>query len=307
MHACSMRRLVLITFAGGLACRGHSPPLHPAGTGHDDGHGDLARASLHWTRAEDSESVYVEPARADGEYGGNAYGSGAVPPWQYTTSNRAKYPLATGAMGAIEGVIRWRGTVPARRTACGPVDVLRVNDQRGIADVLVFIERVKAARAIPNEGRPAAVGGVIVKRGCALLPAIQIVTPLPAALAIHGDSAAQRVRITPASGGPRVHELQEGGRVAMQVQPGITRVEAEAGDLAAAWVIAMDTPYYAITDDAGRFRLDELAPGTYEVTIWQAPIPSDHKTLAYGTPQLTKRTVTVNATKTARLDVALGR
>ena len=41
----------------------------------------------------------------------------------------------------------------------------------------------------------------------------------------------------------------------------MTRVDSEDGKLGAAWVIGLDTPYYAITDDAGRFRIDELATG----------------------------------------------
>ncbi|HEY5934350.1 MAG TPA: carboxypeptidase-like regulatory domain-containing protein [Kofleriaceae bacterium] len=303
-------RLVLITLAGALACRGGTtPPLHPAGAGHDDGHGDLARASLHFTRGEDSEGVYVEPARTDdGEYGGASYGGGSIPPWQYTAANRVKYSPATRPAGAIEGVITWRGAVPAtRKTACGAIESARIGDKRGVADVLVYIERVKTARTLPNEGRPASVGGVIVKRGCALMPAVQIVTPLPAPLAIHGDATAKKIRVTPATGGPKVHELQEAGRVSLQVAPGITRVDAEAGDLAAAWVVAIDTPYYAITDDAGRYRIDELPPGTYEVTIWQAPLPGDGNTLTYGAPVIVKRSATVSATKAARLDVAIGR
>jgi hypothetical protein len=60
----------------------------------------------------------------------------------------------------------------------------------------------------------------------------------------------------------------------------------------------MDTPYYALTDDHGRFRIDELAPGTYEVSIWSA---------VGGTPTLQHRTVRVEAGKPARLDVTLGR
>ena len=65
--------------------------------------------------------------------------------------------------------------------------------------------------------------------------------------------------------------------------------------------------YYALTDDAGRYRLDELPPGTYEVTIWQAPLPDAGKVLTYGPPVVVKRSVTVRAVRTSRLDVALGR
>jgi hypothetical protein len=73
-------------------------------------------------------------------------------------------------------------------------------------------------------------------------------------------------------------------------------------------VIGLDTPYYALTDDRGRFRLDELATGTYEVTVWQPPVPAlAGGALVYGAPIVAKRTVRVEGARTARLDVALGR
>ena len=70
------------------------------------------------------------------------------------------------------------------------------------------------------------------------------------------------------------------------MQAGVTRVEADDGKLAPAWVIGLDTPYYAITDDRGRFRIDELAPGSYDVTIWQAPIATAgaNGAITYGQP-----------------------
>jgi hypothetical protein len=43
--------------------------------------------------------------------------------------------------------------------------------------VLIYIERVQSA-ARCQRGKPAQVG-VVVKRGCTLAPAVQIVTPCP--------------------------------------------------------------------------------------------------------------------------------
>lgn len=102
-------------------------------------------------------------------------------------------------------------------------------------------------------------------------------------------------------------ELQEGGRAVVELAPGITRVDGEDGKLGAAWVIALDSPYYAITDDAGRFRLDELATGTYDVTIWQAPLASATPAgvISYGAPLVVHRTVKVEPGRPSKLSIAL--
>ena len=214
-----MRWLVLITLAGGLACRGGAPPLHPAGTGHDDGHGDLSRAALAFTRVEDSESTQAEATREDGAYGGETYG--AIPPWQYSTSNRVKYPPATGASGSIEGVVSWRGPIPAARTsACGPVEVMKVGGNRGIADVLVYIERVRTDARGPVRGPPPASAGswssavAHCDRRCRSRAAPGRARDPRDHSATHCGDRADRA--------PPRYELQEAGRVAMQVQPGVT-------------------------------------------------------------------------------------
>ena len=253
-------------------------------------------------------------------YGGAMYGGGCTAARPALRACRRRgdlgapraphYTPSTDLSGAIEGTVTWRGSPPAPLvTACGAIDNpgVRIGANRAVGGVLVYIEHVEHGRALPSYGRPASVGGVIAKRGCMLAPALQIITPLPAGLAIHGDATAARLRVTQ-PGGVKPLELQEAGRVVIPAQPGVTRIEADDGSLGGAWVVAADTPYYAITDDTGRFRLDELAAGTYEVTVVRPPLASwANGKLVYGPPVTTHRSIKVDATRPARLDVALER
>lgn len=295
-----------------LGCGSGQSPLFSAGNNNDEGHGELAQASAHYRTADrDDDDLFSSssPARVrrvDPEYGGAAYGGAAyggavyggftVPAWQYPSTGRSvKHTQVAGLAGAIEGTIMWRGAAPARGSCPGAAS--GVASDGALGDALVYIERVQVGRPMPVDGRAATVGGTIMKRGCALLPAIQIATPLPAALSIHGDGKRARVRISPPAGMPKLADLQEGGRVSVQLAAGVTKVDSDDGSLAPAWVLALDTPYYALTDERGRFRLDELPAGTYDVSVWTA---------AGGTPLLVHRTVTVAGGKPARLDVTLG-
>lgn len=315
-----MRSVVVAATIAVIGACGGQPaqsPLHPAGSERDDGHGLLAQASAGILIDEEAEKLQAvthsatHPATHPGAayggaaYGGQSYATFEVPAWPVAVPNRTpKYNQVPHLGGAIEGVVRWRGAVPAKlATACGELDPVRVGADRAVAGVLVYIERVQVGRVLRNDGRPVSVGGTIVKRGCRFEPRVQLVTPLPAAVAVHGDAKPARVRLA-----DKVLELHAGGRIAVQLQPGVTRLEAEDGSLGAAWVIALDTPSYALTDDHGRFRIDELAAGSYELTIWAPPVASlKQGALTYGAPTILKRTVRVAHTRASRVDVTLGR
>jgi len=347
----SARAVLLVAV---LAACSSSPKSHlyPAGSEKDDGYGDLAQKSARLVTSAEPEAALFPPhhhrALPGGDpYGGDPYGGAAyggtmygstddvtdapIPPPSWSHRHAPPPPRGnptTGLTGAIEGTVTWRGAFPAPLvTACGAVDNpgVRVGANRAVGGVLVYIEHVETGRTIPSYARPASVGGTIAKRGCLLTPALQIITPLPAGLAIHGDATAVKLRVTsptsapaapnspasPASptGPPAVtqsFELQEAGRVLLQAQAGVTRIEADDGSLGVAWVVAANTPYYAITDDTGRFRIDELAAGTYDVTVWRPPLASlaDGK-LVYGPPVITHRSIKVDLARPAHLDVAL--
>jgi len=306
-------------------------PLYGAGTEKDEGHGMLARASSKLMTSDVVEPEGLAPTRppraayddgyggqgyggdsyGGGAYGGQSYASYVAPAWGYPSVNRApSYQQKPNLASSIEGTISWRGATPKVTTACGVITPLQISAERAVGGVLVYIERITIGRMLPHstgEQRPATVGGIVVKHGCAFAPGVQIVTPVPASLSIHGDTKRARIRVTSPGDGTKESDLHEAGRVSLQAKIGVTRIESQDGTLGAAWVVGVDTPYYAITDDHGRFRLDELAPGTYDVTIWQPPVPTiTSGTLTYGPPVIVHRSVKVGA-GSARLDVTLGR
>jgi Polysaccharide lyase family 4, domain II len=183
-----------------------------------------------------------------------------------------------------------------------------------VRDVIVYIERITTGRGVTGVGR-AQVGGVIAKHGCVLGPTAQIAVPLPSSVTIHGDNQRTRVRVTAPQGvsqptaknEPKLFELQEGGLVTVEIKPGVTKIDGEDGKLAASWVLGLDTPYFSITDDSGHFRIEQLAPGTYDLTFWQAPIATlaADGTFAYGSPIVVHRSIRVDAKQTTKVSVAL--
>jgi hypothetical protein len=331
-----MRARVAALFAASALSCGSSQraSLSKAGDDRDDGAGQLARASLRLAtpNADDdtSDDSFRDDRRASttvyssyggspyggdpygaSSYGGSTYAGWVVPQWTAVPPVRMpRYNVIAGLRGSIEGTVTWAGPPPTKLTTpCGLIDnpTLRVGTDKALRGAIVFIEKVAVGRAVPYYARPATVGGVVAKRGCTLVPAVQIVAPLPSSLTIHGDEQPARLTITAETSAASQHELQEGGLVQLDAKPGVTRVDAEGAKTSSSWVLGLETPYFAITDDAGRYRIDELAPGTYEVTFWQPPIAAIRDgRFTFGQPVVLKRSVTVGA-QPAKLSVALGR
>jgi plastocyanin len=65
--------------------------------------------------------------------------------------------------------------------------------------------------------------------------------------------------------------------------PGIVRVFCDIHSHMSAFILVFAHRYFAVTDDAGRYRLENVPPGTYTLTVWNETIRGDGP----------KRTVTI--------------
>jgi hypothetical protein len=92
-------------------------------------------------------------------------------------------------------------------------------------------------------------------------------------------------------------------------KPGVVRVVCDAHPHMSAWMIVHDSPYYAVTDDKGAFRIDGIPPGSYKVTMWHEGfrakgLDKDGRPL-YDEPHTITRDVTIAPKGTATVDFEL--
>lgn len=260
-------------------------------------------------------------------YGGSIYAS-FTPYLPYGPTVRTPdYSTSfTGAdAGSIEGRVTWPRPprVPATLAApatCGGGTVANpsVHVGRGgaVEGAVVYLEKIASGRVTASPygsyGKPITTGGTVELRGCALAPRVQVQLPLPAqllvangtdapvtiAVARHGDAAAT----------PLEQRLDAGGSRTLGVDAaGVLRVGDAAGALAPAWVIAASHPYYALTDDRGAFRLDEVVPGEYTLVVWHPPVVTGvvDGVVQHGEPVVVRKKVTVKKTAATRVELAL--
>jgi plastocyanin len=92
-------------------------------------------------------------------------------------------------------------------------------------------------------------------------------------------------------------------------QPGVVHLVCEAHPHMHGWLVLHDSPYFAVTDERGTFRIDGIPPGTYRVTMWHEGfrprgVDADGRAF-YGEPRTVTRRVTIAAGAQAAVDFEL--
>ncbi|MBI4638227.1 MAG: hypothetical protein HY727_17965 [Candidatus Rokubacteria bacterium] len=219
--------------------------------------------------------------------------------------------------GALSGVVRFAGTAPRlepipvnkNRDVCGdqkPSEALMVGQDRGVRGSVILVEGV-------TRGKKASGDVVLDNHRCLF------VSHVTAAMA--GDRA--RVKNSDPIlhnthgflGKPTVFNLalpnkdQEIDITKRLQKTGVVRVLCDAHPHMFAWMVIHDSPYFAVTDERGAFRIDGIPPGTWKVTMWhegfrQKGSDKDGRPL-YEEPRTVTREVTVAPKSAATVEFEL--
>jgi hypothetical protein len=323
LHTDRVLRSALLVVAM-AACSGgpRRPGLPAAGSRGDDGSGQLAQASTRLLLGgDDSEPERRGRGRRgdggpdDGGFGGSSYGGGGYGGGGYDVTSIGGIGFLPPAVrrsdyvgaevtdgGVIEGVVRWpRPPLAAATaaTACGRVAGTgpRRRASGEIEGAVVYLVSIARGRpfAGADTGRTLSVGGLVEHRDCGLWPRLQVVAPAPGAVVTsNADGAA--VTLVGSGGIPFRAMLGAGDRRTVAAGAGVTQVRDADARLVPAWILGLGHPYHALTDAAGRFRIDQVPAGIYQLEVWHPPVSGTE-------PVVVRRTVTVATS--ARLRLAL--
>jgi hypothetical protein len=238
-------------------------------------------------------------------YGGTRYGNyrfdRSPRPFAAPLPYAGRYvPVTPAQPGAIHGVVAWPeppiapDRLPAHATErsalCrggAPNRSLSVGEGGAVANAVVYLEDVTTGRPVlgrlnalyPNLNKQMQMGGVLEWRDCAFHPSVQVTAPIGSVLTLISADEAIRVSATLVDGSARTalwsvllgapgtaheHLLDRSGFLELRAQVG---AQAASG-----WVVVAPNPYVAITDERGRFALDEVPPGAYTLVVWHQPV-----------------------------------
>jgi hypothetical protein len=186
--------------------------------------------------------------------------------------------IAVSGGGAIEGIVKLSAPAPAvppikttkNQDYCGTSIVnplYETGKNMGLRNVEVFIKEIE-------RGKPNPTGVVTLDNNrCMFQPRVQ------------GASVGERLKIS--SNDPILHTTHpevadtnatlynialpfKGFSVVQPLPPvpGLIRVKCDSHEWMRAWIWEFDHPYFAATDQEGRFKIADVPPGTYTVVAW---------------------------------------
>jgi hypothetical protein len=189
-------------------------------------------------------------------------------------------------------------TPSADREICGAAfpDSSIIRRGNTLANAVVWLTDVKEGKVLPIERRTE-----IVNEDCRLVPRVQAVVAgttvnvrnedrlAHTTRFLRGGAAGDTIAVIPLTDDgevvPNEHIAAKGGMiVAVCAQHPWTR----------GYVAVFESPYFAITDPSGAFRLDSIPPGTYHLRVWHERAAPD-----------VDREIQVTASGNTRADVKL--
>ena len=219
--------------------------------------------------------------------------------------------------GALTGLVRFAGTPPRtealtvtkNRDVCGeqkPFEALVLGADRGVRGSVVRIEGV-------TRGKKPTAELVLDNQGCRFAPHVSALAAGERARVKNSDATVHNPHGV--MGKPTIFNVALPGKEEViditrrLTKPGVIRVVCGAHPHMSAWMVVHDSPYVAVTDEQGAFRIDNVPPGTYKVTMWHEGfrprgVDKDGR-LLYDEPRVISKDVTIASRSAATIEFEL--
>lgn len=190
----------------------------------------------------------------------------------------AYHPVPQTTTGNIVGTVQLDGEVGDSAvitmvdpTICGAAipDSSIVHRGTALANVVVWLSDVTQGKPLPIERRTE-----IVNEDCQLEPRIQAVVSGTTINVRNEDHLAHTTRFVRGETGDTlaVVPLTDDGQVVpnehLAAKAGMIAVTCAQHPWTRGYIAVFESPYFAVTDESGSFRIDSVPPGKYHLVAW---------------------------------------
>jgi len=204
--------------------------------------------------------------------------------------------IAAGQVGAIQGQVSFKGTLPTPmeipitldKHVCGAgpkkSEGLLISAQGQIQNAVVSLLKIPKGLPAKVPEQPLQLD----QRECVFIPHISIVPANTEFDVLNSDRAMHNFHAT----GTLNKEINVNQTKTRRRQlkfsyehPETVRVVCDVHSWMRAWIIVNEHPYYAITDRDGQFRLEDVPEGNYRIKAWHEELGEQIGEIAVTTNQ----------------------
>lgn len=180
--------------------------------------------------------------------------------------------------GTITGTVKLAGDVPEAKSsevdkdqeACGhdpkPSEALLVSFDKTIKTAIVSILDISKGKKFDGSGENL----TLDQKGCVFIPHVLVIPPGSTVDLLNSDSVMHNLHSWSIKNTSFNEGVAGGGKLPKTFEyPETVKMTCDVHKWMNAWVIVQDNPYYAVTDENGNFKIEDVPPGTYTLEAWQ--------------------------------------
>lgn len=178
--------------------------------------------------------------------------------------------------GTIQGQVKLQGVAPAPEKieitkdeeTCGKIEKINerlvVGTDGGVQNVVVSIENIGRGKRQRREG------ALLDQKDCRYAPHVVLV-PIGASLTIRNSDGILHNLHSHSVENPPFNKPQPKFKKTLKetfTKAEIIKLTCDAHAWMSGWIIVHEHPYYAVTDENGRFSLSDVPSGEYQLWVW---------------------------------------
>jgi plastocyanin len=180
--------------------------------------------------------------------------------------------------GTIGGMVRYTGPKVEKKKLKVTIDnyicgkrkedeSLVLSPAKGIRNAVVSLLLPPGAR---EKATPSPMEVKMDQKQCVFVPHVLIV-PVGGTVRFMSSDRLLHNILSTSKLNSRINRAQPKGRTIPVKfnKPEIIRIDCNLHSWMHAWVVVADHPFYAVTDDQGKFTLNNVPPGKYTIQVWQ--------------------------------------
>lgn len=179
--------------------------------------------------------------------------------------------------GSISGTVKYDGDVPAAKIlkvdkdeqTCGhdnkQSEELIVNgESKGIKNAVVSLVEIAAGK------KAEVLTGVVDQKECLFTPHVIAVSAGASLDMLNSDNVMHNLHSWSIKNAGFNEGVSGGGKLTKKFElPEVVKITCDVHKWMSSFIIVKANPYFAVTDEAGRFKIDNVPAGSYKLEAWQ--------------------------------------